>query len=51
MEEFESVKKILDALAKNWDKLAPDTRLWLKSRFAALDAGKVVKSDVDKERV
>lgn len=51
MEEFESVKKILDVLAKNWNKLAPDTRAWLKTRFAALDAGRVKKSDEDGERV
>jgi hypothetical protein len=51
MDEFKAVKKILDSLSANWDKLAPDTRLWLKSRFAALDDGKRVKSDVDKERV
>lgn len=50
MDEFEAVKKILDTLAKNWDKLAPDTKLWLKSRFEALDAGKKPKSDVDRER-
>jgi len=51
MEEFKAVKKILDALSTNWEKLAPDTKIWLKSRFEALDAGKQETSDADRERV
>lgn len=51
MDEFEAVKKIMDALSKNWRKLSPDTKLWLKGQLSKLDTGKETVSDVDKERV
>jgi len=51
MDEFEAVKKILDVVGKNWEKLAPDTRVWLKSRLESLPTGKHVKSDEEAERV
>lgn len=46
--EFEAVKKIMDVLSKNWSLLAPDTKIWLKSRLEKLPTGKV--QDIDDER-
>ena len=51
MEEFEAVKKIMDVMSKNWKRLSPDTKLWLKGQLEKLETGKVVKSDTDRERV
>jgi len=51
MEEFEAVKKIMDVVAKNWAKLAPDTRVWIKSRLDALPTDKVKQNDEERERV
>jgi hypothetical protein len=50
-DEFRAVKKIMDTMTANWPKLAPDTKVWLKSRLETLPTDKVAKSDVDQERV
>jgi len=50
-DEFRAVKAIMDTLIKHWPALAPDTRLWLKSRFQQLDDRQLPVEDVDRERV
>jgi len=50
-EEFKAMKLIMDVLVKNWPKLAPDTKVWLKSRLEELPDDKIIQEDVDKERV
>ena len=51
MDEFKAVKKIMDAIEKNWELLAPDTKVWLKSRLTELPAPQLPRRDVDEERV
>ena len=51
IDEFKALKKIMDAIEKNWQMLAPDTQTWLKSRLAELPAPKLPRRDVDEERV
>jgi hypothetical protein len=49
-DEFKAVKAIMDALTKNWPKLAADTKLWLKKRLETLPTDKAAKTDVERER-
>ena len=50
-DEFKAMRTIMDAVTKNWNKLAPDTRVWVKSRLDKLPTGKLEKIDVESERV
>lgn len=49
MDEFEAVKKIMDVVAKNWPKLAPDTKIWLKSRLEKLPTDRVMNLDDERD--
>jgi hypothetical protein len=51
-EEMKAMKKIVDVVTKEWEKLSEPSRVWVKHHLDALDVkAPVKKSDVEKERV
>lgn len=51
-EEMKSMKKIVDTVTREWDKLSEPSRVWVKHQLDTLDVkAPVNKSDVEKERV
>jgi hypothetical protein len=51
-EEMKAMKKIVDTVTREWDKLSEPSRVWVKHHLDALDVkAPVKKSDVEKERV
>jgi len=49
-EEFKAMKAIVDTVTKNWEKLGPDSRAWVKARLDALPVNKSKKKDSEEER-
>lgn len=51
-EEMKSMKKIVDTVIREWEKLSEPSRVWVKHHLDALDVkAPVNRNDAEKERV